>query len=86
MFNGRPPGRPLCYNQRMATVTIRKDEYQALKRQSAAYKKLASKLFEAVVKDDIGAVVRDFSATGKYSATFLAEFESGLRKSSYARA
>ena len=70
----------------MTQVTIAKDEYQALKRRSAAYKRLTSKLFEEVVKDDIGEVVHDFAATGKYSTAFLAEFESGLRKSSYARA
>lgn len=70
----------------MSTVTIPKNEYQALKRQSAAYREVASRLFESVVKDDITDVVRGFAATGKYSAIFIADLESGLRKSSYAKA
>lgn len=70
----------------MSTVTIPKNEYRALKRQSVAYRKIASRLFESVVKDDIADVVRGFTTTGKYSAAFIADLESGLRKSSYAKA
>ena len=70
----------------MASISIPKEEYQILKRQSAAYKKLAGKLFESVVKGDIGEVVRDFVKTGKYSPAFLRDREAGLRKSSYSRA
>jgi len=70
----------------MVKVSISKDEYQTLKRQSAAYRKIATRLFEAVVKDDIADVVRGFAATGKYSVAFIADLESGLRKSSYAKA
>jgi hypothetical protein len=70
----------------MSKVTIQKNEYQSLKRQSSAYRKLATRLFEAVVKDDISSVVRDFAHTDLYSKEFLAEFEDGLRKSTYRKA
>ncbi|MDO8518482.1 MAG: hypothetical protein Q7S26_04310 [bacterium] len=70
----------------MSKVTIQKNEYQSLKRQSTAYRKLAGRIFEAVVKDDIVTVVQDFAHTNLYSKEFLAEFESGLRKSTYGKA
>jgi len=70
----------------MSKMTIEKNEYRSLKRQSSAYRKLAARLFEAVVKDDISSVIQDFARTNLYSKEFLAEFESGLRKSSYHKA
>ena len=76
----------LWYNEFMTTVTIPKNEYQSLKRQSAAYRKIASQLFKAVVRDDVASVVRDFTATGLYTKEFLASLERGLSKSSYSRA
>ena len=69
----------------MSEVTIQKEEYQALKRESVAYRKIASKLFASVVKDDVAFVIRDFAKTGKYSKDFLKDMETGLRKSSSAR-
>ena len=69
----------------MSEVTIQKEEYQALKRESVAYRKIASKLFASVVKDDVAVVIRDFAKTRKYSKDFLKDMETGLRKSSYAR-
>lgn len=70
----------------MTTVTIPKDEYRALKRQSAAYQKLAARVFETATKDDIAAVMKDFAGTGLYSRAYLVALEKGLRKSSYMRA
>lgn len=70
----------------MTTVTIPKNEYQALKRQSVAYRKIAAQLFKAVVRDDVASVVRDFAATGLYTKEFLVSLEKGLSKSSYSRA
>jgi hypothetical protein len=70
----------------MATVTIPKVEYQTLKRQSLAYKRLAARVFETAVKDDVTAAIKDFADTGLYTRAYLAELEEGLRKSSYARA
>lgn len=70
----------------MSTVTIPKKEYQKLRRYSSAYRKLATRLFEAVVHDDIETVVRDFTATKLYSKAFLTDLEKGLRRSSYGKA
>lgn len=70
----------------MSTVTIQKDEYRALKRQSAAYRKITEQLFKAVVRDDVASVVRDFTATNLYTKEFIAALERGLSKSSYSRA
>jgi len=70
----------------MSQITISAQEYKQLKRQGAAYRKIAAKLFQSVVKDDIVSVVRDFADTKLYSKGFLAELGKGLRKSSYGRA
>ena len=75
----------LCYVDLMATITIPRTEYRGLKRQSAAYKKLATRLFDAVVKDDVATVVEDFRKTGLYTDGFLEDLASGLSKSSYNR-
>jgi len=67
----------------MSTITISKKEYQKLKGQALAYRKMAKSLFLAVVKDPISEVVQDFKATGLYNKNFLKDLESGLKKSSY---
>jgi len=69
----------------MVKVTIPKEEYQKLQQQSQAYQKLAARLFESIIKDPIRDVVQDFKDTGLYSKGFLADLETGLRKSSYAK-
>ena len=70
----------------MSQVTISNQEYKQLKRQGAAYRKLAARLFQSVVKDDVASVVRDFASTNLYSKGFLTDLEKGLQKSSYAKA
>jgi len=70
----------------MNTVTIPKKEYQKLKSQASAYRKMAKSLFSAVVKDPISEVAEDFKVTGLYSKGFLKDLETGLRKSSYLKA
>lgn len=69
----------------MGNVVISQRELSKLVRQSRAYKKLASRLFEIVVKDPVSEVVEDFAQTGLYSKGFLRDMEAGLRKSSYGR-
>jgi hypothetical protein len=69
----------------MAKVTIPKEEYKKLQKQSRAYRKLAARLFELLIKDPVREVVKDFRDTGLYSKEFLVDLESGLRKSSYAK-
>ncbi len=70
----------------MGTITISKKEYAKLKSQALAYRKMAKSLFSAVVKDPISEVAEDFKATGLYNKNFLADLETGLRKSSYLKA
>lgn len=70
----------------MGQITISKQEYTQLKRQGAAYRKLAAKLFQSVVRDDVASVVKDFADTKLYSKGFLKDLEKGLRKSSYGKA
>jgi hypothetical protein len=70
----------------MSQVTISDQEYKQLKRQGAAYRKIAAKLFQSVVKDDVASVVRDFADTKLYSKGFLKDLEKGLQKSSYGSA
>lgn len=67
----------------MGQVTISKKEYSILKEQSKAYKKVATKLFSALVKGSVEDVVSDFKKTGLYSKKFLVDLEDGLRLSSY---
>ncbi|MBI2048874.1 MAG: hypothetical protein HY434_00790 [Candidatus Liptonbacteria bacterium] len=69
----------------MANVIISEKELNKLTRQSRAYKKLTSRLFELVVKDPVSEVVEDFTKTGLYSRGFLRDMEAGLRKSSYGK-
>jgi hypothetical protein len=70
----------------MVTVTIPQTEYRVLKRQSAAYKKMATRLFDAVVKDDVASVAADFRKTGLYTDEFLKDLEHGLARSSRGKA
>ena len=70
----------------MSQITISEQEYKRLKRQGAAYRKIAAKLFQSVVKDDAASVVRDFADARLYSKGFLTDLEKGLRKSSYGKA
>ena len=67
---------------RMSTITIPKQEYQRLKRQSAAYRAVAAGRFAYIVRDDVETVMKDFQKTGLYSKKFLADLEKGLRRSS----
>ena len=67
----------------MSKVVISKEEYKKLKKYSEAYKKLASRFFEAAVKDPIEDTVTEFRRTGLYTKEFLNDLEKGLRKSSY---
>lgn len=69
----------------MSQVTIPKKEYEKLKQHSSAYKKIATKLFSAVVKNSVNEVVDDFKKTGLYTKKFLRDFEVGLKKSSYSK-
>lgn len=69
----------------MDKVIIPQTKYTQLKRQAAAYQRLTTRLFESVLRDPIKEVVEDFRATELYSKDFLADLESGLRKSSYAK-
>ncbi len=69
----------------MSRITISKTEYSKLKKQSNAYRAVAAKLLELLVKDPVKSVMDDFRNVGLYSKEFLAEMESGLMKSSYGK-
>jgi len=69
----------------MSSITIPKQEYQRLKRQSAAYRAVAAGRFAYIVRDDVETVMKDFEKTGLYSKKFLADLEKGLRRSSVYR-
>ena len=69
----------------MGTVTIPQKEYRKLRRQAAAYRKLAGTLFKSVVRDPVEDVVEDFRKTELYTEAFLRDLKEGLQKSSYAR-
>lgn len=69
----------------MATVRVPKTEYECLRRQAAAYRAFAARLFRSVLEDPIEDVVEDFRKTKLYAEAFLKDLESGLRKSSYAK-
>ena len=69
----------------MSTVTIPQKEYRKLRRQAAAYHKLAGTLFKSVVRDPVEDVVEDFRKTELYTEAFLRDLKEGLQKSSYAR-
>ena len=66
----------------MSTVTIPKQEYQSLKRQSEAYRAVAAGHFEYIIRDNVETVVKDFEKTGLYNKRFLIDLEKGLRRSS----
>ena len=66
----------------MSTVTIPKQEYQSLKRQSEAYRAVATGRFEYIIRDSVETVMKDFEKTGLYNKRFLADLEKGLRRSS----
>ena len=57
----------------MSKISISREEYKNLKKQSEAYKTLATRFFETAIKDSTKDVVKDF----------LSDLENGLRKSSY---
>lgn len=67
----------------MNTLTIPKNEYDLLNSQASAYKKLISRLFEFVVKDNEENLINDFRQTNLYSEDFLNDLKSGIQKSSY---
>ncbi len=67
----------------MSRITISKTEYKKLKKESKAYRAVASRLFEILIKDPVKAVVDDFRASGLYSKEFIDDLEDGLKKSSY---
>ena len=69
----------------MSRITISKTEYTKLKKESKAYRAVASRLFEMLIKDPVKNVVEDFRKSGLYSKEFIADLEQGLRKSSYSR-
>jgi hypothetical protein len=69
----------------MKKVHIKEKELKILKRQANAYKKLATHIFESVIKDPVQIVVEDFKKTGLYSAKFLSDMEDGLKRSSYSK-
>ncbi len=69
----------------MSTVTIPKKEYEKLKSQALAYKKMTKNLFSAVIQDPISEVVADFKKVGLYTPSFLKDLGDGLRKSSYVK-
>ena len=69
----------------MNTVSIQKTEYQRLRRHAAAYRKMAERVYESVLRDPIKEVAEDFRRTGLYTDEFIVDLESGLRNSSYAR-
>ena len=65
------------------TVILPKTEYENLKRQAEAYRKIAADFFGAVARNPIDEIVSDFKKTDLYSDEFLHDLEDGLNKSSY---
>ena len=68
----------------MSTITLPKNEYLKLKRESTEFRRLSARIFEIAV-DDVTNVVEDFKKTNLYTDEFLADLEDGLRKSSYGK-
>lgn len=66
----------------MTMVTIPKTTYERLKRHAEAYRRFATNVFEAVVRDPIGEITDDFRKTALYTEGFLHDLDAGLRKSS----
>ena len=69
----------------MSRITISKTEYSKLRKEAKAYRTVAARLFELLIKDPVKNVVEDFRASKLYSREFIADLEDGLRKSSYTR-
>lgn len=69
----------------MSRITISKTEYSKLKKESKAYRAVAARLFELLIKDPVKNIVEDFRKSGLYSKEFITDLEHGLRKSSYTR-
>lgn len=69
----------------MNRITISKTEYSKLKKESKAYRNVATRLLELLIKDPIKNIVEDFRASKLYSKEFISDLESGLRKSSYSK-
>lgn len=69
----------------MNKVAIPKTEYSRLQRQANAYRKLAGRFFESVMRDPIDAVLEDFTETNLYSEGFIRDLRDGLKKSSYGK-
>lgn len=66
----------------MAEVTLQQEEYELLKRQAAAYKRLMAGFFTSMAPSSVDEIVSDFKATGLYPDEFITDLESGLRRSS----
>lgn len=69
----------------MEKISLPKKEYQRLRRQAAAYRKLTENIFASVLRDPIKEVREDFRKTGLYTEAFLDDLDQGLRKSSFAK-
>ena len=69
----------------MSKIAIPKIEYTRLQRQAGAYRKLAGRFFESVIRNPIDTVLDDFEATGLYSDKFIGDLRDGLKKSSYGK-
>ena len=69
----------------MSTITLPKIEYQKLKKEANAYRRIKTHLFESLIRDPIDKVVQDFKETHLYSEAFLQDLERGLRRSSYGK-
>ena len=70
----------------MDTIVIPKTEYRRLRREADAYKKIAGGLNALILHDSVSEAVDDFKKTGLYTDEFISDLETGLRRSSYARA
>ena len=73
--------------QNMDTVTISKTKYETLKREIAAYRKIASaagvRLFQSPPTRNAKEVITAMKETGRYSKKFLDSLSKGLARSSY---
>ncbi len=69
----------------MVTITLPKIEYLKLKKEAIAYRRLKAEVFESLMRDPVGRVVKNFRKTKIYSEGFLKDLEEGLRSSSYGK-
>ena len=71
----------------MSTVTIPKTKYESLKREAAAYRKIASAhgttVFNSPPTRDAKKIIAAMKETGRYSKKFLDSLAKGLARSSY---